>query len=203
MKQDELQALLGRSLSSTEAANRKLYLDLARESLEDLLCIQIECQNIEEARTFNVRDGYSTVFTDIFTDITEVKVDGIATTDYHAAFWDKRSNPYYNSIVLDDCSGSTVEITGLWGFDEVPKDLQLLWAQLFANVSKKYKAGGDNIKSKQTEDFRISYGDLTDDEAFLNANRRTIRKYSLCNIGYVKHGKTCSAHGRYDCGNCL
>lgn len=203
MTQDELQALLGRPLSSFESANRKLYLDIARESLEELLCTEISCRNTVEARTFGVREGYRTVFTGVFTEVEEVKVDGTATTDYHPAFWDKRSNAFYNSIVLKEHDGSTVEITATWGFDSLPNDLKQLWAQLFANVAKKYKAGSANVKSKQVEDFRISYGDLTDDELFINANSRIIQKYRLCDIGFVMHGDVCTTHEVRNCGHCI
>lgn len=208
MTKEEISALLGRPLTSIENTNFDTYLEIAKENLEELLCISLDVNpdgsgDAEEStQKFDVREGYSTVFTGIFTELTEVKLDGNVTTDYYPAFWDKRSNPYYNSIVLN-APGKTVEITGYWGFDEVPKDLQLLWAQAFANVSKKYVAGGGNVKSKQVEDFRISYGDLTDDEAFVSANQRTIKKYSLCNIGYVLHGETCDLHGVWRCGNCI
>lgn len=194
MTQDELQALLGRSLTSTEASNKKLYLGIARESLEELLCLQLDCNSVVEARTFDVRQGYSTVFTGIFTDIEEVKADDSVITGYYSAFWDKRHNSYYNSIVLDDNDVSIVEITATWGFDELPNDLKILWAQLFANVSKKYTAGEANVKSKQVEDFRVTYGDVTDDDAFLAANRRTIQKYRMCDVGYVLHGEVCDTH---------
>lgn len=209
MNEAQVAALLGRPLTTTENTNFDLYLEIAKESLEELLCISLDVnpdgsgEPELDTQTFDVRDGYSTVFTGIFTELTEVKVDGTVTTDYYPAFWDKRSNAYYNSIVLDDCNASEVEITGYWGFDSIPADLQLLWAQMFANVSKKYKAGNSNVKSKQVEDFRISYGDLTDDETFLNDNKRAIQKYSLCNVGYVIHGSTCSTHGRYHCGYCI
>lgn len=197
MTKEQLAALLGRPLTPNENTNFDLYLDIAKESLEELLCISLDVNPDtsgdpeEDVQTFDVREGYSTVFTGIFTEVSEVKVDGKVTTDYYPVFWEKRSNPYYNSIVLDCRAARSVEITGHWGFDTLPGDLQLLWAQLFANVSKKYKVGAGNIKSKQTEDFRISYGDLTDDEVFLKDNRRTIKKYSMCNIGYVLHGDTC------------
>lgn len=202
MDKAQVAALLGRPLTTVENTNFNLYLEIAQESLEELLCIKL-CDEGDETRTFDVREGYSTVFTGIFTELTEVKVDGTVTTDYYHAFWDKRSNAYYNSIVLDDCNVSEVEITGSWGFDSTPADLQLLWAQMFANVSKKYKAGGGNVKRKDVRNFSVWLGDLSDDETFINGNKRAIQKYSLCNVGYVLHGRTCSAHGRYGCAYCL
>lgn len=202
MTQAQLEALLGRSLTPREIANRKLYLEIASEHLEEILCISL-CDKGDDTRTFDIRDGYSTVFTDIFTELTEVKVDGVVTTNYYPAFWDKRSNPYYNSIVISNCKGKEVEITGDWGFNSIPYDLQSIWAQVFAIVSKKYVVGGGNVKSKQVEDFRIAYGDLSDDDVFLNDNKRTIQKYSLCYIGLVLHGDVCKTHRRRNCGYCI
>jgi hypothetical protein len=200
MDESELEALLGRPLTPTENTNFDLYLDISKESLEELLCISLD--SVSETRTFDVREGYSTVFTGIFTEITEVRLDGNVTTDYYPAFWDKRSSAYYNSIVLGKKRAKEVEITGFWGFGSIPADLKLLWAQLFANVSKKYSPGNDNIRRKAVEDFSLWLGDLTDDQAFINANARTIKKYSMCNIGYMLHGKTCRTHRRRNCG-CL
>lgn len=204
MTQQELGALLGRPLTAKEVTNLDLYIDIAKENLESLLCMPLDVKETDaaaEARTFDVREGFSTVFTDIFTEITEVKIDGAITTDYYSAFWDKRNSPYYNSIVLGNRRGDTVEITGSWGFDTLPKDLQRLWAQVFAIVSKKRSVS--NVKSKKVEDFSIVYGDLSDDEQFQKDNATTINKYRMCNIGYVRHGSTCNAHGVRDCGYCL
>ncbi len=206
MTQQELEALLGRPLTPTEVSNLDLYLEIAKESLEELLCVSLDVDDTSgdpetTTRTFDIRDGYSTVFTDIFTSLTEVKVDGAVTTGYHQAFWDKRSNPFYNSIVLNECGGSTVAITGYWGFDTIPVDLQRLLAQSFAVVSAKRAVKA--VKRKRVRNFDITFGDLSDDAQFNEDNASVIRKYSMCNIGYVKHGKTCVTHGKYDCGYCI
>lgn len=205
MSQSELEALLGRSLTSNEIANRDTYLEIAKDSIEELLCISLNCENIEETRVFDVREGYSTVFTDIFIEIESVEVGSNTTTDYTERFWDKRSNDFYNSIVLGSTckTADTVTITAVWGFESLPNDLKLLWAQMFANVSKKYVVGGGNVKRKSVRNFDITYGNETDDQLFLDANTRTISKYSMCNIGYVRHGKTCSVHRRFGCGICI
>lgn len=192
MTKEQLAKLLGRPLTPTEISNLDLYLDIAKESLEELLCISLGDDTSgdpeEYSQTFDVREGYSTVFTGIFTEVSEVKVDGIATEDCYPAFWDKRSNPYYNSIVLGK-SGKTAEITAVWGFDTVPNDLKLLWAQMFALVSKKRSV--TRVKSKRVEDFSIAYADETEMETFKRDNALTIRKYSLCLIGNVQHGGGC------------
>jgi hypothetical protein len=203
MKQSKLEALLGRSLIAREVTNLTLYLDISKEAIQELLCMYIECGGYQEARTYEPREGYSTVFTDIFTNIEEVKVDDVAVTGYHEAFFDKRNGDFYNSIVFTESldGTETIEITADWGFNKIPDDLARLWAQMFAIVSKKRATG--SVKSKQVEDFRITYGDLSDEELFEKDNHLTIKKYKMCDIGYVKHGSTCALHGVYRCGQCI
>jgi hypothetical protein len=91
-----------------------------------------------------------------------------------------------------------VVVTAYWGFDGIPSDLKKLWAELFADTSAKYVAGGQ-VASKQVEDFRITFNTDagTDDENFLDSNQRVIRKYSLCTIGDIRHGVVCEPYGRY------
>lgn len=203
MDQAKLEALLGRTLNAREVTNLKLYLNIAKQNLQDLLCIQMDCGNSFSAKTFSAREGYSTVFLDTFTQVEEVKVDGEVVTNYHLAFFDNRNAKFFNAIVFDTAfrSEATIEINASWGFEKLPNDLAQLWAQMFAITSKKYSTG--SVKSKKVEDFSITYGDYTDDEEFVRNNALTIRKYSLCGVGYVLHGETCSLHGRYDCGYCI
>lgn len=196
MDESQLEALLGRNLTDREVENLYLYLDIAQDSLENLLCMSLDVQSgsgelEHESRVFVAREGYSTLFTGIFTEIDSVTVDGIATTEYVKVFWDNRNSDYYNSIVFNEplSKESEVVVTAAWGLQELPVDIQLLLAQLFANTSKKYISGG--IKSKRVEDFNITFSDLTDEQEFLNRNASIIRKYSLCNVGYVKNGEVC------------
>lgn len=192
MTQDKLEALLGRSLTPREVDNLSLYLQIAEENLDELLCTSIE--EVTETRTYEARDGYSTVFTDIFQTVTEVKVNGEATTDYYKAQWDRRNGSWYNSIVFSerfDDTDTLVEVTGTWGFDpsNTPVDLQRLLAQMFAVASTKYQT--NDVKSKKVEDFSVTYSDITTDEKVAADNALTISKYSQCNTGYVLHGRTC------------
>jgi hypothetical protein len=59
MTQQELEALLGRPLTPIEVTNLGLYLEIALESLEDALCIEIEdtssASETAYARTFEPR----------------------------------------------------------------------------------------------------------------------------------------------------
>lgn len=192
MKQANLEALLGRSLTSIEVANLDLYNDLAKQSLESLLCISL-CSD-EETKTFDVREGYRTVFTDIFTEVSEVKLNGEVIDDskYSVRQWDKRNGDWYNSIVLDNvlCSTDTeIEVTATWGFNKMPTDLSLVYANLFDLISKKNTAD-NSISSKQVEDFRITFKDKnTDlDTEFYSKYRSIISKYSLCDIPNIQHG---------------
>lgn len=195
MKQSDLEALLGRPLTPGELANRELYLQIARESLEELLCINL-CDNDTGTRVFDIREGYRTVFTDVFTELSKVEVDGQEVTDYTPAFWDRRTNAFYNSIVLDEPKGTKVALTGFWGFNKTPADLKRLWAIAFSDTAQKYTSGEAGVKSKRVEDFDITYGNLSDDDMFIRNNARVISKYQMCNAGYTVSGAT---GGCYDC----
>lgn len=186
-----MSALLGRPLTDFETQNFDLYLRIARESLDDLLCMNL-CID-EETRTYDAREGYSTVFTDIFQEIEEVKVNGKVVTNYSVRQWDRRNGSWYNSLVFD-CpfkKSDEVEVTAIWGFYKMPADLQALLAGLFDLVTKKNKFDG-TIQSKQVEDFRISFNTDADiDTEFALKHRSAIKKYGLCDIGQVIHGNIC------------
>lgn len=204
MDQPKIEALLGRSLTAKEVTNLNLYLDIAKEQLEELLCVSLDVQDgsdpEEETRVFEPRPGMSTVFTDIFSDVSSVTVNGSAV-NYTPYFWDKRNTSFYNSVVLDTKTDKDVSITALWGFPELPEDLARLWVQMFALVSK--KRATESVKSKQVEDFRITYGDLSNEEQFEKDNHLTIRKYNMCDIDIVRHGSVCQTHGVYRCVYCI
>jgi hypothetical protein len=199
MTKTEMIALLGRPLTPVEDTNFSKYLNIATESLEELICTLIE--DVEETRTYDLREGYSTAFVDIFHDVSEVKIDGevIDSSTYSARQWDRRNGSWYNSLVFDDPftpQQSEIEITAEWGFQsgsgedsDLPLDLQAVLAGLFAQITKKNKYD-PTISSKQVEDFRISFrADADLDEEFYNKYRRTISKYSLCHIGNLQSGK--------------
>lgn len=121
MTEQQLVKLLGRPLTSIESANLELYLNIATEALEELICSPIA--DIEETRTFDIREGYSTVFVDIFRSVSEVKIDGtvIDSSQYSPRQWDKRNADWYNSLVFDNKFRSyqkEIEITAIWGFEE-------------------------------------------------------------------------------------
>ena len=196
MDKTQLEALLGRPLTEIEEDNLQLYIDIAYENLDDLLCTTID--SVTETRVFDTREGYSTAFIGIFRSLSAVKINGetITTDDYSVRQWDKRNGSWYNSIVLNrkfTCD-EELEVTGAWGFAtsptySVPSDLQAVLAGLFALISKKNKYDG-TLSSKQVEDFRVSFNtDVDLDEAFYDTYSKTISKYSICDIGDIQHGR--------------
>lgn len=194
MDKEQMSALLGRPLTPVEDANYKTYLKIARESLDSLLCMRL-CDD-EETKYYDVREGYSTVFTDVFTEVEEVKLDGkvVSSDNYSIRQWDRRNGSWYNAIVFD-CRFSErdkeVEVTADWGFYRMPTDLQAVLAVLFGQVTKKNTYDG-TIASKQVEDYRISFrADADLDTDFMQKYGDTLAKYSICKVGYVKHGRKC------------
>lgn len=199
MTQEQLENLLGRPLTPIESENFDLYLDIAIDSLEDLICTPTA--DVTEERTFDTREGYSTVFVDIFRSINTISRNGVAidADDYSIRQWNKRNGSWYNSIVLErpECKDDELVIDAVWGFGEgsdfwdMPNDLQYLLAGLFDLISKKNAYDG-TIQSKQVEDFRITFNTNADiDEQFSKKYSSTISKYSLCAIGNIKHGRVC------------
>lgn len=194
MDKEQMSALLGRPLTPVEDANYKTYLKIARESLDSLLCMRL-CDG-EETKYYDVREGYRTVFTDVFTEVEEVKLDGkvVSSDNYSVRQWDRRNGSWYNAIVFD-CRFSErdkeVEVTADWGFYSMPTDLQAVLAGLFSRVTKKNTYDG-TIASKQVEDYRISFrADADLDTDFMQKYGDTLAKYSICKVGYVKHGRKC------------
>ena len=186
MTQAQLEALLGRPLTPVEVTNLDLYLEIAYQRLEELTCLNLKSSS--EDRTYGIRKEMSTVFTDLFTEIESVKVDGVTVTDFQPRQWDKRNANWYNSIILNR-TGKEVTINADWGICSV--DLKLLVAKLFALVGTMNTTNG-NIKSKRVEDFTITFNDNTVFDQFLLDNSATINKYSICSIGDAQNGDVCT-----------
>ena len=187
----DMAKLLGRPLTANETANYDLYLNIAMERLESVLCTTVD-EAVEE-RVYEGREDYSTVFTDIFTEVTSVQVNGntVSPTKYNAKQWDRRTAPWFNSIVfdypLDDCDEVTVNAS--YGFAELPDDLQDLIAKLF-NLGGQMAKSDRRVTSKQIEDFKVTFNnDSTVYDDFLADNTIALQRYSLCGIGEVSHGR--------------
>lgn len=181
-------ALLGRPLTTVEDTNFDLYLEIAKNNVSDILCIDI-CKDSGE-RVFERRQEFATVFTGIFSNVNSVKVDGVEVVDFLPYFFNKRTGDFYNSIVFDNLPrGTEITVDADWGFNTLPIDIKRMISQAFAVVSSSYQT--KDVRSKQIEDFRTTYGELTSDEVFASSNARTIQKYSLCTIGDLTSGNIC------------
>ena len=188
LSKQQVAALLGRPLTTVEDTNFDLYLEIAQNNVSDILCIDI-CRSGGE-RVFDRRQEFSTVFTGIFSQVNSVKVDGIEVLNFLPYFFNKRTGDFYNSIVFDTIPhGTEITVDADWGFNKLPMDIRQLIAQAFAVASSAFQT--KDVKSKQIEDFRITYGDLTSDEVFATTNARTIQKYSLCTVGDLTSGNIC------------
>lgn len=191
MNQAQVAALLGRPLTPNEVTNFKLYLDIAKKSLESFLCFDL-CSP-EDTQKFDARGGYATLFVSPFTELEEVKLNGDVVTDYSVRQWDKRSGSWYNSLVFEDRlhENDEIEIKGSWGFSSIPSDLQLVIARSFDLITKQNKLDG-SVKSKRVEDFQITFDNTVDlDDIFYTQNEVTLNKYSLCSIGNIQQGGGC------------
>lgn len=189
MDKQQMSALLGRSLTPVEDTNFDMYLEIAEANLETLICTPVT--EVTETRYFSTREGYSTVFVDVFTDIFSVKIDGESVDDYTKYQWDRRNGKWFNSLVFDNrfSEAKEIEVEANWGFCDYPADLQSVLAGLFGQISKKNKHDG-TIASKQVEDFRISFNaDVDLDADFYKTYGSIISKYSLCDIPEVQSGK--------------
>ena len=118
MTQAKLESLLGRSLTPNEVTNLTLYLDIATDSLEDMLCMSLTTET--STREFEAREGYSTLFTGAFTDVSEVTVDEsvIDESQYKFRQWNKSNAEWFNSIVFNYPQSGTVKVTADWGFGD-------------------------------------------------------------------------------------
>lgn len=199
MNKDKIIALLGRPLSSIEDANFDLYYGIALEMLESLLCTPIQYAE-SEARTFDVREGYSTAFVNIFVgDVSSVSIDDVVIdpSTYSKRKWNDRSAKWYNSLVFDTPFTSydkELSVTANWGFftdettTDMPYGLQVLFAGLFDSISKKNKYDG-TISQKRVEDFSVSFNSNIDiDDEFKNKYSKIISEYSMCDIPNLQHG---------------
>lgn len=190
LSQAKMAQLLGRSLTSLETSNYSLYLKIAVQKLEELLCMNLTIGDGE--REYDTRIGYKTLYVDPFTEITSLSVDGdeVDADDYYVSQNDKRNAHWYNTIVFDTVqTGEVVTIDADWGFgDSCPTDLELLLARLFAQNSVEQTAD-NQVKSKKIEDFTVTYKDNSTLEQVVAANSGVISKYSICNQGYIRHGR--------------
>ena len=176
MTESTLEKLLGRPLTQIEKDSQ--YLKIAIAQLESLVCMNLTIDT--EDRVFDVREGYQTVFTDLFTEINSIT--GI--TDYEVRQWDRRNADWYNSVIIDT-QESEVTINADWGI--CSPELQQLIVKMFKMLTSSKRL----VKTKEIEDYRVTYNDNTEYQQFLADNAQIINKYSLCTIGQIRSGDVC------------
>lgn len=194
MNQQELEAILQRSLTMNEVNNLDLYLEIATNQLNSLLCTDV--RPFTGTRKFSTRYGYHSAYIDPATTVTSVKRGGttVQPGTYDLRQWDRWNADWYNVLVFDNLlRGEAIEVTGSFGWSTLPGDLQLLLGKLFDGVSKSTHANGQ-VKSKKVEDFSISYRDnenggaISTLDTIANEFAETIARYSLCNVPNVQQG---------------
>lgn len=186
LKEAEMVKLLGRPLTTTETQNYNLYLKIATERLEELLCISLSTKSGE--RTYETRKGYRTVYVDTFSDIFSVKIDGEEVETYVTKQNDNLNGSWYNIIEFETKRrGENITVDATWGFKSCPHDLELLLAKLFDQGSVEQNTS--DVKSKKIEDFSVTYNDRATFDTFVSANSATIQKYSQCDQGVIRHGR--------------
>lgn len=189
LKPDRMSKLLNRALTSAETANYDLYLKIATQRLEELLCVTL-CRDDSE-RTFGTRSGYRTVYVDPFSSVDSVTIDGdeVDADDYTVKQNDKFNGSWYNIIEFDTKrSGENIVVDADWGFTTCPVDLELVLAKLFAQGSVE-QTSDNQVKSKKIEDFTVTYKDGATFDEFVLANSAVIEKYSQCNQGQIRNGR--------------
>lgn len=182
---EQVAALLGRPLTSTENTNFDTYIEIAEARLSNLLCFSLSLK--PGSRVFDTRAGYRTAYVDPFTDITSVKVAGELRTDWIKKQNDFYQGDWYNVIEFDErLCGERIEVEAGWGFDEVPHDLAPLLAGLFGLQETELRHS--DVKSKTVEDFKVEYREETNGyDTLIDHQLATIRKYAQCERA-VRHG---------------
>jgi hypothetical protein len=196
LTKEQTSKLLNRALTTAETNNYDLYLKIATERLEELLCMTL-CGS-DDDRTFGTRSGYRTVYVDPFTAVESVTIDGetVDEADYTVKQNDKFNGDWYNIIEFDTKRrGENITVEADWGFDCLPADLQVFLAKLFAQGSIEQTVD-TQVKSKKIEDFTVTYKDSSTFDEFVLANSAVVDKYSQCSQGQIRHGAVC--RGDYD-----
>jgi hypothetical protein len=192
LTKEQVAKLLNRSLTPSELANFDLYIKIVVERLEDLLCLSLCGDCGDGTRTYQPREGYRTLFIDPFTSIISVSINDVEqdVSKYTVKQNDMYNGGWYNSIEFHyPMNGRyNIVVDADWGFGNIPLDLQLLIARLFAQGSVEQRSD-NQVKSKKIEDFTVTFKDGSTFGEFATANQSIISKYSLCNVGRISHGR--------------
>lgn len=194
LTQQQLEALLGRPLTSTEVSNLALYLDIATKRLSSLVCFSLD--STQNPRTYDTRDGYRTAFIDPFQSINSVTIDGQAVTTFTPKQDDSYQGSWFNSLEFDfPLHGARIEVDAVWGFGaSLPNDLAQVLAALFGITEQEAGASSQGaIERKKIEDFEVAYASADSSKSpfqnVISAHMGTLTKYSACEKA-ISHGKS-------------
>lgn len=190
LTKEQVSKLLNRPLTTAENTNFSLYLKIATERLEELLCSNL-CIT-EPTQTYLVREGYRTIFTDVFRGTPVLRINGevVEASKYSVRQFDNLNGKWFNSIVFKQFLDRDVEevtVEASWGFGTLPSDLGLLLARLFA-LNTGAQTADERVKSKKIEDYSVTYNENSLFDQFKHDNMDVIYKYSLCSQGEIQHG---------------
>lgn len=186
MKKTEIEAILGRPLTPIETENYKLYFEIAKEQLENLLCFS----GNQDDKTYIARKGYRSLFTEPFTQIEEILLDGEITTDYKIKQWDSLNADWFNVIEFTEpLKEQEIVVKADWGFENcMPADIKLLLAKIFGLTTKSIADDG-RVRSKSiANSFSVTYNNNSLYEQVLKDYANIINKYSICNIAEIQNG---------------
>ena len=213
MTEQDIEKLLGRDLSAMENNNFSLYLDITIERLSNLLSVNVIIPEVDsgtnepivETRIYAGRNGYKTLYTDPFTDLISVSIDGNTKT-VTTAQWDNPMGSWKNVVCFDDeMDAEQVDVTAKFGYgNPLPSDLQLLIARGFDAILKE-NTDNPRVSTKRNEDYSVSYKDSVESswQAFTMTNKGIIQKYSQAGLGVIEHGDWQKRPYRYGGGKAL
>lgn len=191
LSQADVEAILGRSLTNAEKSTLTTTTEQALQDAQDLL--GIDWKTLGE-RTYFGSEGYRTLFTDPYSILTSVTVNGATITDYRTAFDDWLNTPSFNSIIfaypLED--NDEVVVAAEWGFgSELPYDIKRLAVALWQNgTAPQTNPTSQKVKSKSNLDFSVTYDtSKTALETILVDYGNVIEKYSMRIRGDIGHGR--------------
>lgn len=187
LSKQKLESLLGRPLTSTEDANRELYLKIATDRLKQLLGYDVTREG-QEVLSFDPRVGYHTLYVYPLTEVNTITVDGEELSGFTKRQWDDLNADWYNAITFRKAmADKVIKVNATWGFGDLPSDLEYLIAQMFGLVSKEQRTDG-KVEQKSIEGYSVRYRDTTDFKSFATDNHSIITKYSIL-VGEIQSGE--------------
>lgn len=196
LSEAKLAEILNRPLTTNESGNYTKLATQAAGHMSLLLCGSTTYEADAE-RTYEVREGYRTIFTDPFTGTATVTIGG-STTDadkYTLRLGDAivGGSGVKNAVVFKKHLTRGTELVTIranFGFNDttMPVELQGMFADLFVKADRDAASIGQRaVKSKRIDDYSVTYAD-EDVDTFKASYAAVLSKYAACGSGAVRHG---------------